>query len=327
MPDTEENQEVFPQLSRQKRGLGFPIVRMVVLLSLATAMVEGMEMAPYSGKQTGELALLRELLDQFNPGDVALCDKLYCSYFMLALLLDHKVDVVTLLHQARKVDTRQGKRLGRGDHLITFQRPSRPTWMTPETYAQIPKKIELRMIRVRINERGFRTESLTIITTLTDAKQYSRDEIAELYRRRWLAELDIRAIKSTMGMDHLRCKTPDMVRKEIWTCLLAYNLIRLKILQSAMKKDISPRNVSFTGTLQILAAGWMTMQLMDKQTQHVLVELMLESIASQKVGKRPGRTDPRAVKRRPKPYRLLTMPRQEAHALLLAGINPYQKKK
>ncbi len=327
MPDTEDNQEAYPQQSCQKEGLGFPIARMVVLLSLATAMVSGMAMGPFSGKETGELALLRQLLDQFDAGDIALADKLYCSYFMIALLVDHKIDLVSLLHQSRKVDMRCGKRLGKGDYLITWQRPDRPSWMDKEFYALMPKSLQLRLIHVNINEPGFRTQSLEIVTTLTDAEQYRSDEIAELYRRRWLVELDIRAIKVTMGMDQLRCLTPEMVRKEVWTCLLAYNLIRQKMLQAAIEKDISPRSMSFTNALQILAAGWMVMPLLDQNTQQTLIQFELGSIASKIVGNRPGRVEPRAVKRRPKAYRLLTMLREKARQLLRKGIDPYKKQK
>lgn len=327
MPDTEENQEAYPQQTCQKEGLGFPIARLMVLLSLATAMVSGMAMGPFAGKESGELALLRELLDQFDPNDIFLADKLFCSYFMIALLVERKVDLVALLHQARKVDRRRGKRLGKHDHLITWQRPDRPSWMDEATYQRMPQSLELRLIHVDIDEPGFRTQSLDIVTTLTDAEEYTRDEIADLYRRRWLVELDIRAIKSTMGMDHLRCKTPEMVRKEVWTCLLAYNLIRQKLLQAALEMNVSPRQMSFTNALQTFTAAWMVMPLLDSQTQQLLIDAQLRSMASQRVGNRPGRVEPRAVKRRPKPYRLLTIARAAAQALLRKGIDPYKKQK
>ena len=327
MPDTEANQEVYPQQACQKEGLGFPIARLVVLLSLATAMTSGMAMTRFQGKETGELALFRELFDQLDPGDIVLGDKLYCSYFMIALLAKRQVDLVVRLHQARKVDYRHGKRLGKHDRLITWYRPARPTWMDAETYARMPQRLELRLIHVDIHEPGFRTESLEIVTTLTNAARYSRDDIARLYGRRWLAELDIRAIKETMGMDQLRCKSPEMVRKEIWTCLLAYNLIRQKILQASMESDRSPRTMSFTNGLQILTAGWMVMPVVDRCTREVLIKTELKNIASQKVGNRPGRVEPRAVKRRPKPYPLLTMLRRKAQALLRKGIDPYKKQR
>ena len=327
MADTEDNQETFPQQKCQKEGLGFPIARMVVLLSLATGMVNGMSMGRFQGKETGELALFRELLDQLDPDDILLADKLYCSYFMIALLRERNVDLVVRLHQARQLDLRRAKRLGKNDYLITWERPDRPDWMDEETYEQMPKTLQLRLIQFKVSEPGFRTESLDIVTTLTDVEQYSKEDITELYGRRWLVELDIRSIKVALGMDHLRCKSPEMVRKEIWACLLAYNLIRQKMLQSALEKGISPRSLSFANTLQIIAAGWMAMPLLDRQTQTALIVAELTSIASQKVGNRPGRVEPRAVKRRPKPFRLLTMARKAAQALFRKGIDPYKKQR
>lgn len=329
MPDTEKNREAFRQQSCQKEGLGFPIARLVVVISLATAMVGGMSMGPYQGKETGELARLRELLDRFEVGDVALADKLYCSYFMIALLLEKGVDLVTLLHQSRDAgaEIRRGKRLGKGDYLMTWRRPDRPDWMDEETYAQMPEQLELRLVQTKITERGFRTKSLNIVTTLTDPNQYGVDDLSVLYCERWNVELDIRSIKVAMGMDELRCRSPEMVRKEIWACLLAYNLIRQKMLQAAKEQEQLPRRLSFTNALQVVTAGWMVMPILDRNTQDCLMKMELVSIASQTVGNRPGRVEPRAVKKRPKAYRLLTMMREKAQALLRRGIDPYTKQK
>ena len=327
MADTEENQEAFPQQSCQQEGLGFPIARLVVLLSLATAMTTGLAMARYSGKETGELALLRELFDQLDPNDVLLADRLYCTYFTLAMLSERQVEMVVRLHHLRKENVNRTKRLGKGDSLITWPKPDRPAWMDEETYARMPERLRLRLIRVNVANPGSRTESIDIVTTLTDTELTSREEIAELYHARWLVELDIRSIKCTMGMDELRCKSPEMVRKEIWTCLLSYNMIRQKILQSALEQDISPRAMSFTNALQMIAAAWMVMPLLDGQTSRVLLTMELEKMANQKVGNRPGRVEPRAVKRRPKPHRLLTMLRSATQTLLRRGIDPYKKQK
>ena len=246
---------------------------------------------------------------------------------MIALLRERRVDIVARLHQARDVDLRRAKRLGKNDYLVTWERPARPAWMDEETYERMPETLQLRLIHVNINQPGFRTESLDIVTTLTDVYQYSKEDIAELYGKRWLVELDIRSIKATLGMDELRCKSPEMVRKEMWTCLLAYNLIRQKMLQSALQKGLSPRSLSFANALGVITAGWMVMPLLDKQTQQALMMAELTSIASQQVGKRPGRVEPRAKKRRPKPFRLLTMARQAAQALLRKGIDPYKKQR
>jgi hypothetical protein len=329
MPDTEDNQEEFPQQSCQQEGLGFPIARMVVIISLATAMIGGMSMGAYQGKETGEVAHLRELLDRFEAGDIALADKLYCSFFMIALLLERKTDVVTLLHQSRDADAEigRGKRIGKGDYLITWHRPNRPSWMDQETYARMPEQVELRLIQVNIAQRGFRPTSLNLVTTLTDHEEFSVEELAALYRQRWAVELDIRSIKVTMGMDELRCKTPEMVRKEIWACLLAYNLIRQKMCQSAKEREVLPRSLSFANALQTLAAGWMVMPLLDGNTQGVLRKTELQSIASKTVGNRPDRVEPRAVKKRPKAIPLLTMLRKKAQDLLWRGRDPYKKQK
>ena len=205
MPDTPENQEAYAQAHTQREGLGFPVARVVVLLSLATGMLTDMAMGPYTGKKTGETALLRQLLERFRPGDILLGDRYFCSYFMITLLMELDVDFVTRVHQLRTVNFRRGRRLGKGDHVIAWERPPRPTWMDPQTYDRMPASIEVREVYVRVDVPGFRTESFVVITTLTDAAEYAKDDLAELYHHRWLAELDIRAIKITMGMDILRC--------------------------------------------------------------------------------------------------------------------------
>jgi len=321
MPDTPENQEAYPQPSSQEKGLGFPIARLVVLLSLATGMLEDMAMGPYTGKETGETALLRQLLERFAPGDILLADRYYCSYFMVALLMELGIDFVTRVHQRREVDFRSGRRLGKGDHLVEWRRPERPDWMDQETYDRMPRSIQIREIQVQVNQPGFRVESLVVVTTLTDADQYTPNDIAELYGRRWLAELDIFAIKITMGMDVLRCKTPPMVRKEIWTCLLAYNLIRRTMLQAARKSGQTPRQLSFSAAVQAIAAGWEVMVLSDDSLAERLVQAKLKNLAEHVVGNRPDRTEPRAVKRRPKPHDLLMKPRAQARAELLAAAS------
>lgn len=321
MPDTPENQAQYPQNPSQEEGLGFPIARMVVLLSLATAMLSGMAMGPYAGKETGEMALLRQLLDQLGEGDILLADRYYCSYFMIALLLERDVDFVVRLHQSRTADFRRGRRLDKGDHIVEWMRPAKPDWMDQETYDRMPKSIRVREVQVHVDQPGFRTKSLVVVTTLTDAKQYTADEIAELYHKRWLIELDIEAIKITLGMDVLRCKTPQMVRKEVWTCLLAYNLIRQTMLQAARKSGLSPRQLSFATAVQTIGASWLVL-IIDQSSAASLIEVQLTHLAAHTVGNRPNRVEPRAIKRRPKPHRLLTKPRHQARAELLAGASP-----
>jgi hypothetical protein len=321
MPDTEANQAEYPQHSVQEEGVGFPIVRMVVLFSLATGMLCDMAMGPYQGKETGEPALFRELFGRLEAGDIVLGDRYYCSYFMIALLKEWGVDFVVRLHQARTADFRRGRRLGPGDHLVEWIRPARPTWMDQETYDRMPESIEIREVLVQVDQPGFRTKSLVVVTTLCNAEAYASEEIAELYRGRWLAELDIRTIKITLDMDVLRCKTPAMVRREVWTHLLAYNLIRRCILQSAQAAGCSPRELSFTAAMQAIAASWIVAVLSDRSIFGVLVNAHLTNMAGHHVGNRPDRVEPRAVKRRPKSHRLLTKPRAEARLELLAGTS------
>ena len=322
MPDTPENQEAYPQPHTQRQGLGFPVARVVVVLSLATGMLTDMAMGPYTGKKTGETALLRQLLERFRPGDILLGDRYFCSYFMITLLMELDVDFVTRVHQLRTVNFRRGRRLGKGDHVIAWERPPRPTWMDPQTYDRMPASIEVREVYVRVDVPGFRTESFVVVTTLTNAAAYPKGDIAELYHHRWLAELDIRAIKITMGMDILRCKTPEMVRKEMWTCLLAYNLIRQTLLQSAQKAGVSPRALSFTAAVQSIAASWLVIVLSDDALAALLIAAASVSLAEHVVGNRPGRIEPRAVKRRPKPHHLLTKPRAQARAEMIGAKSP-----
>jgi putative transposase len=319
MPDTTANQAAYPQPSTQAEGLGFPMIRMVLLLSLATAMVQDIALGPYAGKETGEPALLRQLLARFQPGDVLLGDRYFCSYFMIALLREVGVDFVARLHQRRDYDFRRGQRLGAGDHIVRWTRPVRPDWMDQATYERMPLTLEMREIYVQVNEPGFRVASLVVVTTLTDAERYTRDDVSELYRQRWLVELDIRAIKISLDMDVLRCQTPEMVRKEIWTCLLAYNLIRQSLLQAALLAGRSPRQLSFTAALQKMGASCVTIVTMETERAVTLIEAHLSHLANQLVGDRPDRVEPRAIKRRPKAHQLLQQPRAAARAALLAG--------
>jgi DDE family transposase len=319
MPDTVANQAAYPQADSQEEGLGFPIARVVVLLSLATAMVQGMAIGPYAGKETGETALLRALLDRLDKGSIVLADRYYCSYFMIALLQELGIDIVARLHQRRAVDFQRGQRLGSGDHVVTWTKPQRPDWMDETTYQRMPASLRVREIYVQVRQPGFRVASLIVVTTLTDAAQYPKDDIAELYHQRWLVELDIRAIKVTMNMDVLRCRSPEMIEREMWTCLLAYNLIRQAMLEAALQAERSPRELSFTAALQKLAAAWAILAVCAETLRAELITAQLRDMAKNLIGERPDRVEPRAVKRRPKPHKLLTEPRVAARAKLLRG--------
>lgn len=318
--DTLQNQAEYPQQPQQAPGLGFPILRCVGLLSLATGLLADFACGPYCGKETGEPALFRQIWDCLQPGDVLLADRAYCSYFLIGLCLARGIAVVFRLHQAREADFRRGRRLGPGDHLVTWSRPDRPDWMTPAEYAQIPLTLTVRELSVTVHEAGFRTRSLVVVTSLLEAETYPHVDLAELYHRRWLIELDWRSIKVLLGMDQLRCQSPEMLRREIWICLLAYNLIRQTMLAAALTHDCSPRTLSFAAALQFLAAAWMSAATQPDHLPQLcqLHQLHQQHLRCHPIGNRPNRLEPRAVKRRPKPHDLLTKPRAQACAELLA---------
>jgi hypothetical protein len=311
MPDTPENQDQYPQNPAQDEGVGFPIARCVAILSLATACIMDLALGPYSGKETGEPALFRELLDSLDEGDVVVADRFYCSFMMLALLLQRGVDGCVRIHQRRRVDFRRGRRLGKDDHLITWHKPQRPEWMDRTTYAAIPRVLQLREIRFQITEPGRRVRSLTVVTTLVDPDEYSKEDIAELYGFRWHSELDIRSIKQSLGLDHVRCMSPSMVRKELWTTLLAYNLIRTTGAAAALLHRKKPRQLSFTGTCQHVLSTWMLLSASVCPNAALLCRTMLERIASCQVADRPGRIEPRVLKRRRHRYPLMQRPRKQ----------------
>jgi putative transposase len=317
LEDTAANQRAYPQPQTQKPGLGFPLLRAVVLLSLATAALRGLAVGPYQGKPSGEPSLFRTLLDQLGAGTIVLGDRFYCSYFMMALLQARGVDAVVRLHQCRASDFRRGRRLGVDDHLIVWRKPQRPDWMDAETYAALPASIELREIRKRVTKPGYRVTSLNVVTTLLDAAAYSTEDLADLYHQRWHVELDIRAIKATLKMDELRCLTPFMVEKEIWMHFLGYNLIRKVAAQAALEGGVCPREVSFAGSQQAVLGSWSRLTEATAAERLQLAQAMLGALAKERVGQRPDRCEPRARKRRGKKAKLLTKPRAQARAELL----------
>lgn len=299
MPDTEDNQTRYPQHGRQAPGVGFPIARLVGVISLATGVVLNAAMGPYKGKGTSELGLLRTVLESFEPGDVALADSYYCSYFLIGSLMARGVDVVFEQHGVRKTDFRRGRRLGARDHVVHWSKPPRPFWMSEDEYSYYPD--ELRMREAKAGKK-------VLVTTLLSRRQASKKALQELYWQRWHVELDLRNIKATLGMDMLSCKTAAMCEKEIWVYLLAYNLIRLLMAQAALQSGVAPRQLSFKHTLQLWRA-WSQRQFLTQDPEDRATLFAL--IAKIRVGNRPGRIEPRAVKRRPKPYLRLMRPRRE----------------
>jgi Transposase DDE domain len=321
LPDTEANQAAYPQSSQQQPGLGFPMMRLVVLIAFATAVLVDAAEGPCQGKESGETALLRSLLDSLRAGDVLVADRHYCSYFQFALLQERGVDVAARLHQLRRCDFRDGERLGHGDIIQTWARPARPDWMDAETYACMPDSVRVRIVRVLVEQPGYRSRKILVATTLLNAYQYTAKEIGDLYHRRWHVELDIRSIKQTMKMEELSCKTPERACKELWVHLLAYNLVRRVMAAAAWESGKLPRQLSMAAALQTLEAFRGELQRVEvgSTAAAALVQIVLTAIASQEVGHRPGRVEPRRVKRRQQKYPLLRQPRQEARAALLAG--------
>jgi len=311
MPDTDDNQKPFPQQRTQRPGAGFPIARACVVLSLATAAVQEMNIGPYEGKQTGESALLRGILECLGPGDVAVFDRIFCSFLMLSLLRMRGLHFCARLHQRRPVDFRQGRRLGPDDRLVTWIRPKRPAWMAEPQYEQIPETMTLRQVRFQVTEPGKRTKELVVVTSLTDPDEYPAEAIAALYGYRWNAELDIRVIKQTLGLDHVRCKTPDMVRRELWVTLLAYNLIRKLIATAAVVHDKQPRQIGFTLACQTVLSSWMLLATGACRDERELWKSALERIAANEVANRPGRIEPRMIKRDRQHYPMMHDPRRQ----------------
>lgn len=311
MPDTDDNQKQFPQQRTQRPGAGFPIARVCVVLSLATAAVQDMNIGPYEGKQTGESALLRGILDCLHPGDVAVFDRIFCSFLMLTLLRMRGIHFCVRLHQRRPVDFRKGRRLGPDDRLVTWIRPKRPAWMSEDQYEPIPETMTLRQVRFQVTEPGKRTEELVVVTSLTDPQEHPAETIAALYGYRWNAELDIRVIKQTLGLDHVRCKTPDMVRRELWVTLLAYNLIRKLIATAAAVHDKQPRQIGFTLACQTVLSSWMLLATGACRDERELWKSALKRIAANEVANRPGRIEPRMIKRDRQHYPMMHDPRRE----------------
>lgn len=308
MPDTPENQARWPQSSLQAAGCGFPQMKVVGLFSLAS----GALLAEAIGSREHDIKLARQLWSRLKRGDVLLADRGFSAYSELAALKGRGVDGVVRLHQARRADLRQGKHLGEGDRQVTWKRPAKcPPDISEEEFAQMPQTLELRLIRLKVAVPAFRTREVMLVTTLTDAGQYPAEEIRKLYGARWQIELHFHQIKVLQQMDVLRCKTPEMIEKELQVHLVAYNLIRC-FMQRAAHIHVQPlARISFKGaqdTARHFASAIHACS-SNRKKQDGLIAQMLAVIASDPVPERPGRSEPRARKRRPKNYQLLTKPR------------------
>ena len=337
LPDTAANQAAFPQMASQKKGLGSPIIRLVALLSLATGAIAGMEWGPYQGKGTGETALLRRLLtDSLEHGDVVVLDRYYGNYWMIALLLDAGVQVCVRANANKKCDFGKGKRLGHLDHIVTWKRPRRPKWMSEEEYQRLPAELTLREIGIDLPQRGGAGGRVVVATTLLDAEAYPKDDIAELYKWRWQVEVDLRHLKATMKMRELSCKTPEAVARELWAHALGHNLVRKVMAQAALYQrpskrpsrqrrgaategPLTPRQISFKAALQQIRANAETLSTATPEQYKETAERILTTLASKRVGRRPGRQEPRGIKRRPQNQAMLSKPRAEVKKAMAEG--------
>lgn len=308
MPDTVVNQASFPQSGEQKPGLGFPVAQLVGLISLATGAVLGFASGSTKGKGSGEQALFRQLMPQLDGGDIILVDRYHCTYFTIALLQARGVDILTRQHQLRLTHPAAIiKRRGTGDDLVRWARPKRPKWMSPQTYDEMPEELIVRQTTV-----GNRV----LVSTLIDPTTTSAD-LDILYKKRWQIEVDLRAIKSDIGMDILRGKSPEMVRKEIAVHLLAYNLIRALMARAATLAQVLPRVLSFKATLQLWHAFSEQWRWHPATASGSGISALLEAIATRLILHRPDRIEPHAIKRRPTTHAYLTVPRNEARSAIL----------
>jgi len=324
MPDTPENQAAYPQVYNQGPGLGFPIARVGAVISLACGAVVNLGFCRYAGKGEGEVSLLRRLWDVPAPGDVLLGDRLMSGWVGMLLLKRRGVDTVSRLSAHRRADFRRGTRLGRDDHLVQWKKPTSIRSVDRQVYNALPDAITVREVRSRVEQAGFRTRSVVVVTTLLDPKQATKEELAELYRARWNNELDLRSLKSTMQMGELRCKTPGAVRKEVWAHVLAYNLVRTVMAQAAAGHDAEPRSISFKGAMQTLEAFQPLLAVgraRDAAGRRDVYHDLLDAIATHRVADRPDRFEPRLKKRRKDYCGWFTEPRAELKRKMAKAVN------
>lgn len=318
MPDTPELQEAFGQPDGQRRGCGFPVARLVSLFCWATGTIADVVIGAY---RSSELALWRQLWEHLKFDDIVLADRFYCTYSEVARLMSRGCDGVFRLQgaRARTMDFRRGKRLGKNDRLVRWYRPKLcPRTLCQKEFAALPETLTVRVLRFHTQTPGFRSQTIMVATTLLDPKIYPLEAIAQLYADRWTVELRLRDLKTTLGMDVLRGKSPDVVCKEIYMHMVAYNLLRALMWQAAETHDRPLHRLSFAGTMQRFEVMAPYLFLFCGTARAVkLYSLLLKWIAGDILPCRPGRIEPRAVKRRPKEYDLLNKPRQEMRKALL----------
>lgn len=323
MPDTPQNQELYPQPSGQKKGCGFPVMRLVVSFCLSTGILLSCRKGAL---KIHERRLWHQMWDDYQAGDVVLADCGFCSFADYWLLAQRGVDCVMRLHQARK-EKKIIKRFNKNDRLVQWKKNKQPNWITPKQWQDFPEDMTVRHVNVTVDIPGYRTKNFVLATTLLDEKKYPPKALAALYLRRWKVELFIRDIKTTMRMDILRCKTPNMVHKELTLFIIAYNLIRILIWEAVFKKNIDPFRISVAGTIAIIRQ-WAPIlaQIEDESQRASLTKLMMGFIAAEIVPERLHRErQARALKRRMKNYQLMTKPRNEFKEI--EHRHKYRKKK
>jgi hypothetical protein len=313
MPDTPANQALYPQESQQKPGCGFPLLRQVSVACLASGAI--IDFVTYS-QRSHDIQLFDQLRPDLRQNDLLVGDRGFCSYAQIALLEAAGVQALFRLHQGRPGNGRRSrlkplKKLGKGDWLVQWKRTeTKPTYMSPEDFSKLPEGLTVRIIKVRITARGMRTRSVVLVTTLLDPVTYPAAEVALLYLQRWRMELTLRDLKSVMKMDVLRCKSPEMVHKEILMHLIAHNLLRLLMQEAALVWSVSLHRISYKGALDTLRGYLQVIGCSQKPRQaRRIYSRMLAAIAAEQIPERPGRREPRAVKRRPKNHQWLTAPR------------------
>jgi len=315
-PDTAENQAKYPQNPAQEEGLGFPILRCVCLISMVTGMLFDLGYAAYSGKGTGETAILRQLRSSLRAGDIVVADSYHCTFWFIAMCMKIGVHVVMKNHHKRDDDPIGAKRYSDTERTIDWARTPRPKWMSKKEYRGVPEFIEMRLSDVAVDTPGSRTKGFTVATTMLDMEAHSGAWLGSMYEGRWMVEPDIESIKCTLGLEHLRGQSPESLEREIWTGVLTYNLVRLKMLQSGYAAGREIRSMSFTETHQLLATNWLLCACVGVSDAMVVSAQLQGTCAI--VGHRPDRSEPRENKRRPKVLKLMTIPRRLYHAAIAA---------
>ncbi len=308
-PDTPANQKAFPQPAGQKPGCGFPIIRVVALLSLATGLLSAWATGHW---HQHELALFQSLWDCLCVGDVLLGDRGFCNWGLIAQAQRRQIHAVFRVKGSCRSDFRRGKRLSRNERLVQWRKPSeRAATVSAAEWAQLPAWLTLRVVRCRLDLPGFRTRQIILVTTLLDSVAYPPAALGQLYYRRWAMELTLRNIKTTLQMEQLSCQTPANLEREIRMHFLVHNLVRRLMLEAARRYRAPLDRLSFAGCLATARRyGEALLQARSEHRRRRLREEMFRVLAADLVPERPGRREPRALKRRPKPYPRLTCHRR-----------------